>query len=193
MLVGTLIGKCVCTTLALYAFSGETRLQLKFRPISMPQLLVSSILLIVIGVLVLSANFLLPKYMHSPVTGLNHVMDVIVNTWSKLAPTVGINFLGAVVLLRNLVVIPIYEEFMFRSVLHTIFRKWCGEPAAILCVAIVFSLFHLDIPTPIPVAAFLFSIALSVVALRVRSLIPGCIAHGVVNFVAMIVYAGQKI
>ena len=192
MLIGTLLGKCVCLAVALYAYRREVQVELWFRPVPIPQALVSVIAVILIGISSLLASRFLADYLLSPSGGLHHMVDVLVNVWSKLTLSESINFLGAVVLMTNLLLVPMYEEFMFRSVLHAIFRKWFGERTAILFVAIVFSLFHLDIPSPIPVPAFIISIALSMLALRTRSLIPGCIAHGVINYAALIFSAGQR-
>lgn len=79
---------------------------------------------------------------------------------------------------------PVAEELMFRGNLLPAFSargKWFG----VIAVAIIFSLYHLNPPQFIP--AFVSGVAVNLLAIRTRSIVPGIVAHVANNAMIILV------
>ncbi len=86
------------------------------------------------------------------------------------------------------IVTPITEELFFRGFVLTGLVPRLGAFGAIVCSALVFSLFHLSVATLIPV--FMTGLLLGWLYYHTRSLLPGILAHAGQNalVVAIAVY-----
>lgn len=90
-------------------------------------------------------------------------------------------FLG--VLLAGAVIAPICEETFFRGYVFTVTLSKAGRIPAYLLSAGLFALAHLNVPAFLPI--FLIGLGLAYVYHRTGSLVPGAIAHGINNAVAL--------
>jgi membrane protease YdiL (CAAX protease family) len=100
-----------------------------------------------------------------------------------VAPT---QFLGLWLLFA--VVAPICEEAFFRGYVFTALRGRYGRPIAYIGSALVFAVVHLNLPAILPI--LVMALGLAFLYDRTRSVVPGIVAHGLNNAVAlMLVYA----
>lgn len=190
LVFGLLVQKFASLVVAICLFNHEPQVDLQMRRLPFFQTAIIASVLSLVGIACLLANIFFTKYLTLSYAGVSQFADVLAKIFfNALASSWSVNFLGALAILNSTVVVPIFEEFMFRVVLYAIFRKRYSPTISVLLVAITFALFHMKLPF----AAFFFSIALSVAVLRMRSLFPGCIAHGIANYVAMSIVFGQKL
>lgn len=187
LIVGSLLGRCACLSLAIYMFWWNPSWELRFRVPPLSRVLIYSILLALVGISSFLANLFFSKHLQSPLNGAGQFADQLVLLTARMQVSHwNTNALGYLVLISSVIIGPIFEEIMFRGLLHAILRKWFESGVSVLIVAVVFAAFH----EKIPLAAFVISIAFSAVAIRTRSLISGCIGHGATNIVAVTIGLG---
>jgi membrane protease YdiL (CAAX protease family) len=82
---------------------------------------------------------------------------------------------------------PICEETFFRGYIFTALRQRYGRPLAYLGSSLLFAALHLNLPALAPIVVMALGVAL--LYDRSRSVVPGIVAHGLNNAVALIVIA----
>lgn len=93
-------------------------------------------------------------------------------------------------LLATIVVAPITEELIFRGVLLKTFEKQ-GTKFAIIATSAIWALVHGNLKQGIPV--FFMGIALAIVTVKTKSIIPAIIIHGINNgFAQGLGYLGYR-
>lgn len=102
----------------------------------------------------------------------------LVYDWLKEPSLERLAFIGLVV-----VAAPVVEELLYRGVLYGSLRHRVGTPLAAAFSAAVFAVVHLE-PTLWP-PLFAVGVGLALVFERTGSLVPGMLAHAVVNGVAV--------
>jgi membrane protease YdiL (CAAX protease family) len=86
------------------------------------------------------------------------------------------------------VVAPICEETFFRGYVFAALRGRYGRPIAYVGSALLFAVVHLNLPAIVPI--LVMAMGLAFLYDRSRSVVPGIVAHGLNNAVAlMLVYA----
>ena len=90
-------------------------------------------------------------------------------------------FLGLWLLVA--VVAPICEEAFFRGYVFTALRGRFGRPLAYLGSSLLFASVHLNLPALVPITVM--GLGLTFLYDRSRSLVPGIVAHGLNNAVAL--------
>jgi hypothetical protein len=90
-------------------------------------------------------------------------------------------FLGLWLLVA--VVVPICEEAFFRGYVFTALRGRFGRPVAYLGSSLLFAALHLNLPALVPIVVM--ALGLAFLYDRSRSVVPGIVAHGLNNAVAL--------
>jgi len=89
------------------------------------------------------------------------------------------------------VLVPIVEEFLFRGLLQSWFKKWLGPKAAILVSSLCFSLFHFSGAQGVSnfsilASLFILALFLGFIYERQRSLITPITLHSIFNLISII-------
>ena len=89
------------------------------------------------------------------------------------------------------VVAPICEEAFFRGYAFTALRGRYGRPIAYLGSALLFAVVHLNLPAILPI--LMMALGLAFLYDRTRSIVPGIVAHGLNNAVALMLVYGRMV
>ncbi|MFC3700802.1 CPBP family intramembrane glutamic endopeptidase [Reinekea marina] len=84
--------------------------------------------------------------------------------------------------MEQVLIAPLFEELLFRGYLLHFFYKYFGLRFSTVIVAIIFALPHPDV-----LGSALFSIILSVITLKSRSLYPAIIIHILFNIFGLLI------
>ena len=95
------------------------------------------------------------------------------------------SWLKAALILMSVLVVPLYEEIVFRGVIFPfLLRKWGFAPSVIM-VSAAFGLIHFHIPSLFPL--FLLSVALCIAYYRTGSLWISIGFHALFNGISIVV------
>jgi membrane protease YdiL (CAAX protease family) len=89
------------------------------------------------------------------------------------------------------VVAPICEEAFFRGYVFGALRGRYGRPVAYVGSALLFALVHLNLPAIVPILTM--ALVLGFLFDRTRSIVPGIVAHGLNNAVALTLVYGRMV
>ncbi|MDN3647903.1 type II CAAX endopeptidase family protein [Reinekea marina] len=88
----------------------------------------------------------------------------------------------SMLIMEQVLIAPLFEELLFRGYLLHFFYKYFGLRFSTVIVAIIFALPHPDV-----LGSALFSIILSVITLKSRSLYPAIIIHILFNIFGLLI------
>jgi sodium transport system permease protein len=85
---------------------------------------------------------------------------------------------------------PVFEELLFRGLLHSTLRARLGQGVALILTALIFALMHdtgqtLHDPRSFPLPIFYLGIVLGLIRERTGSVVPGMAVHALNNFIAL--------
>ena len=186
ILVGALMAQVVSLGFGWLAFRVSQRNRLRLPQVGTIKLLSSVLCLIFAGTLAILVDQWFAKLLAQSLgsTGVAWGSDNQIRI-QKLTTNFSLDLIVIIWMLKSFLVTPVFEEILYRGALGDILRGRLSEGGAALGVAAVFATMHPNSP----IAAFLFSLALTFGLSKLGSLVPGMIAHGAMNFIFLLILA----
>lgn len=115
----------------------------------------------------------------------------ILYIWSQFFINIKLNqwpFLDSYIYIFGLVILtPFVEECVFRGFMYSPFQRKIGEVGSICLTSIIWAVAHFQIKSLL--SLFVIGIILCYLYKRTKSLIPGIIAHSMMNISNLLIYA----